>query len=236
LAGFGKKEVKKIHKTEKTISAIKIIKYLPSILIKPPGYFDSNQTYISLFYLLFSCKLVRKYPREVVNKYSFNPYSKIFPQLFVREKERIKDALGAANTIEHVGSTAVPSLGGKGIIDIAIAVNKADLDLVTQQLTRLGYEFRPTFSTKDRYYFIIYLPDPEEGTRRYHVHLTYPESNEWKKLIGFRDYLRTHPEMAHEYAEIKKKAASEANQDGKKYRALKEYFFEKVSARIILIQ
>src|SRR5258708_39095278 len=97
-----------------------------------------------------------------MKKYVFKPYSKIFPELFEKEKQRILVHVKTALTIEHIGSTAVPDLGGKGIIDIAIAVNKQELDSVSKQLQSLGYEFRPTFSTPDRLYFIIYLPDPEE--------------------------------------------------------------------------
>lgn len=127
-----------------------------------------------------------------MKKYVFKPYSKIFPELFQKEKKRISPNLKEFLAIEHVGSTAVPGLGGKGIVDIAIAVNKANMESTSKQLQELGYEYRPTFSTPDRFYFIIYLPDPEEESRRYHIHLTYPENNEWKELIGFRDYLRHH--------------------------------------------
>ena len=129
--------------------------------------------------------------------------------------------------IEHIGSTAVLGLGGKGIIDIAIAVARQEMDSVTRRLQNLGYEFRPTFSTPDRAYFVIYLPDPEEGTRRYHIHLTYPESRDWVGLVGFRDYLRNHPEAVQEYAAMKQKAALDADQDGEKYRKLKEPMFKK---------
>lgn len=149
-----------------------------------------------------------------MSKYVFKPYSSIFPELFNKEKSRIEPHLKKALAIEHIGSTAVCNLGGKGIIDIAIAVNKEDMDATSQQLQHLGYEFRATFSTPDRFYFIIHLPDPEEGNRRYHVHLTYPESSDWKGFICFRDYLRAHPENVQEYAEMKKRAAREANQEG----------------------
>ena len=82
-----------------------------------------------------------------MKKYVFKPDSKIFPELFLREKERISSRVKMALAIEHIGSTSVPNLGGKGIIDIAIAVHKQDMDSVSQQLQSLGYEFRPTFST-----------------------------------------------------------------------------------------
>ncbi len=162
-----------------------------------------------------------------MKKYVFKPYSNIFPELFSKEKERIASRVTKVIAIEHVGSTAVPGLGGKGIIDIAIAVPKEEIDSTIKELQSLGYEFRPSFSTPDRAYFVIFLPDPEEETRRYHVHLTFPESSEWENLIGFRDYLREHPEEGLEYAELKRKAALEANHEGEKYRKIKEPMFKK---------
>ncbi len=167
-----------------------------------------------------------------MKKYVFKPYAKIFPELFLKEKERIVSHVKAVLFIEHVGSTAVPNLGGKGIIDIAIAVHQRDMDAVSQQLQNLGYEFRPGFSTQERYYFIIYLPDPEEGQRRYHLHLTYPENSEWQRFIEFRDYLRSHPQEMEEYAEMKRQAALEANHNGEQYRKIKEPMFAKVSSLI----
>ena len=134
--------------------------------------------------------------------------------------------------IEHVGSTSIPGLAGKGIIDIAISVSKEEMEHASQILQKLGYEYRPTFSTPERFYFITYLADSEEGNRRYHIHLTYPSSKEWEKLIGFRDYLRTHPEAVEEYASIKKHAATIANQDGEQYRKMKEPMFQKINAFI----
>jgi len=163
-------------------------------------------------------------------KYTYRPYSHTFPFLFEKEKKRISSFLNMPLSIEHVGSTSIPDLGGKGIIDIAISVAKEDMGHVSEILQKLGYEYRPTFSTPNRMYFIAYLADSEEGNRRYHIHLTYPSSKEWKELIGFRDYLRTHPEAAKEYAAIKKHAASIANQDGKQYRKMKESIFEKIHA------
>jgi GrpB-like predicted nucleotidyltransferase (UPF0157 family) len=119
-------------------------------------------------------------------------------------------------------------LGGKGIIDIAIGVDQKEFDAVTKQLQELGYEFRPTRSSPERLFFRADLPDPEEGVRRYHLHLTYPESKEWKDFLFFRDYLRNHPEEVKHYAELKKKAAAEANEDGEKYRKFKESIFTKL--------
>lgn len=151
---------------------------------------------------------------HIMKKYVFRPYSKIFPELFQKEKERIASNVNLQLVIEHVGSTAVPGLGGKGIIDIAIAVDKENMESVSKQIQAIGYEFRPTFSTLDRFYFITYLTDSEEENRRYHVHLTYPENSEWKQFLGFRDYLRSHPKETKEYSELKEQAALEANGEG----------------------
>lgn len=58
--------------------------------------------------------------------------------------------------------------------------------------------------------------------------MTYPENHEWKELIEFRDYLRHHPEERKEYEELKKQAALEANDEGDRYRKLKEPMFKKI--------
>lgn len=169
---------------------------------------------------------------HVMKKYVFRSYSKIFPELFQKERDRIASHINLRLVIEHIGSTAVPGLGGKGVIDIAIAVDKKHIESVSKQLQAIGYEFRPTFSTPDRLYFIIYLADPEEEHRRYHIHLTYPENSEWKDFLGFRDYLRSHSKEAKEYAELKEQATLEANGEGEKYRKLKEPIFKKINSEI----
>lgn len=168
-----------------------------------------------------------------MTKYVFKPYNPNFPELFATEKTRIAAHSSVLLIIEHVGSTAVPGLGGKGIIDIAIAVQKDCMHIVAKELERLGYLFRKEWSTDERLFFRIDLPDAHEGAQRYHVHLTCAESDEWKNLIFFRDYLRTHPETAQEYALVKELAAQQAAYDalhtteaekevGEKYRQLKE--------------
>lgn len=167
-----------------------------------------------------------------MKKYVFKPYSKIFPQLFEKEKERILVHIKKTLLVEHIGSTAIPNLGGKGIIDIAIAVHKEDLESISKQLQDLGYEFRANGSTQDRLFFIILLPDSEEETRRYHLHLTYPDNSEWKAFIDFRDYLKDHPKELKEYEELKRKATLEANHMGELYRNIKEPIFKKISSLI----
>ena len=106
------------------------------------------------------------------------------------------------------------------------------MDSASKQLQNLGYELRPTGSTKDRLFFIIHQPDSEEETRRYHVHLTYPENSEWKEFLEFRDYLRKHPSELKEYADLKYQAALEADHEGERYRKIKEPIFKKIRSLI----
>ncbi len=167
-------------------------------------------------------------------KYVYKPYSDHFPDMFAREKTRLKSILNDKYIeIEHIGSTSVPGLGGKGIIDIGILVKKYDIDHVFHALESLGYIFRETGSSPERWFFRIDLPDMLEGVRRYHVHLTYPESTEWKKLITFRDYLRSHPDAVQEYAALKQKSAEEVNEDGALYRQKKAPFFDTILSQVL---
>ncbi len=161
-------------------------------------------------------------------KYIFKPYSRIFEELFSLEKSRISKQINKHLDIQHVGSTAVPGLGGKGIIDIALAVEKSALENTCAQLQELGYEYRADWSTQERLYFKIDLPDKEKSHRKYHVHLTYLESVEWKNLIWFRDYLRSHPVAIEEYARIKKIASELSQENGVEYRRIKDPFIKSI--------
>ena len=112
-------------------------------------------------------------------KYVYKPYNELFSELFLQEKTRLLSILNKeCIDVEHIGSTAVPGLGGKGIIDIGVTVAKENIDSASRKIESLGYVFRETGSSPERWFFRIDLPDPQEGIRRYHLHLTFPESIE----------------------------------------------------------
>lgn len=157
-----------------------------------------------------------------MERYVFRPYDPIFPKLFDEEKARLETFLGKEALVEHVGSTAVPGLGGKGFSDIAIAVDQDKLSDASTNLVEAGYEYRPDASTKDRWFHRLELPDQKEGYRRYHIHLTYPSSQDWKEMLAFRDYLRSYPDALEKYAEIKKHAAEISNEEREVYIKTKE--------------
>lgn len=163
-----------------------------------------------------------------MNKYVFRPYNAIFTQLFDREKNRLSSYLTKDYLIEHIGSTAVTNLGGKGIIDIMVSTDKADLSEVSQKIQKASYEYREVASTPTRLFFRINLEDPVDGTRRYHLHLVINDSKDWKESLAFRDYLKNNPDEAKKYNELKRKAAEDANQEGEIYKKIKKPFIKEM--------
>lgn len=159
-----------------------------------------------------------------MNKYVFKPYDPAFPKLFEEEKENLSKALTGDFQIEHVGSTAVPNLGGKGIIDIYIAVDKNKLEQAKSEIERAGYEFRSESSRHHKHFFF----KRQRGEQVYHLHLNYPQQDDWKFALVLRDFLKSHPEEVSEYAKVKQKASEEANEDKDKYMDIKSPIMQEI--------
>lgn len=168
-----------------------------------------------------------------MNKYAYKPYNSTFPQLFEAEKERLKKHLSGSYQIEHIGSTSVPSLGGKGIIDIMIAVPKEQMEAFSQQAQKAGYIFRPLASTETRLFLRTEYPEDFEKEQAYHLHITFPESDDWKEALVFRDYLRTHSEDLRRYEEIKIEASKMANENTDKYKRIKEAILNEILSKAL---
>jgi GrpB-like predicted nucleotidyltransferase (UPF0157 family) len=164
----------------------------------------------------------------VKQKYKFKPYKKNYPALYKIEKQRLKQFLPHNSKIEHIGSTAIPGLGGKGIIDIVALVDKEELDRFRKILETKGYIYKPNVGNKDK---VSFVKDYKNGNslRRVHVHLTYKGSKTWTKTISFRDYLLKNKNIAKEYAKIKKEAAKLVDDSGKIYRKYKSSFVDKIT-------
>lgn len=161
------------------------------------------------------------------NKYKFIKYSKDFPNLYKKEKDKLMKILPKDVKMEHIGSTSVPGLGGKGIVDITIAVKKGK-NKIKNILLEKKYEIMPNASGDDRISFKKIYKNKRK-TRRVHVHLTAHDGKEWKGVIAFRDYLIKHSHIAKEYAKIKKEAVKIAKGEGKLYRKHKEAFIKKIT-------
>ena len=157
-------------------------------------------------------------------------YDPQWPILYEEEKRHILDAIGhVVVAVEHVGSTAVPGLGAKPIIDIMAAVR--DLDDAEQcfrPLQEIGYEYVPEHeaSIPERRYF---RKGPPEAHR--HLHMVELASGFWERHLLFRDFLRGRPEVATQYYQLKKRLAARYGSDREGYTEAKTAFIRWVEGR-----
>lgn len=155
-------------------------------------------------------------------------YDSQWPIQYEEEKDRIFRAIGhIVVAIEHIGSTAVPRLGAKPIIDIMIAVHQlTDAEKCIEPLKSISYEYVPKFedSFPERRFF--WKGPPKD--RKYHIHMVELKSDFWKRHLLFRDYLRTHPEVAQKYHHLKKELAAKHGSDRDAYTDAKTSFIKSV--------
>lgn len=130
------------------------------------------------------------------------PYDSRWPALYAAEARRLHEALGdVVSDIHHIGSTAVPGLSAKPIIDILLEVSSlAELDECSPILASFGYEAKGEHGIPGRRYF---RRDDEHGERTHQVHSFEASSGQADRHLAFRDYLIFHPQVAQAYAELK---------------------------------
>jgi len=162
-----------------------------------------------------------------MKKYVFRKYNPIYAKFFELEKKRLRKLLHKSAKIEHVGSTAIRNLGGKGIVDILIGVRKNGIRKTRINLEKAGYEFPEKAGSPERLFFEKDYPH-KNGERRIHIHLVAINGKDWKDILFFRDYLKTHPESAREYIRIKKESVKKALGSGEIYRKHKEKFIKNI--------
>ncbi len=151
-------------------------------------------------------------------------YHQIWPGLFAEEKKLLLGLLGERILeIEHIGSTAVPGLVAKPIIDVAVAVE--DLAVVKSFITPLSaedYEYKGEYGLPGRLLFVKGAP-----RNTHHLHAVERGSEHWRVWLAFRDYLREHPSEARRYAAFKKDLAKRYADDRPAYtRGKSDYVAE----------
>jgi len=159
------------------------------------------------------------------------PYDSAWPARFEAEATRARSALGdAALAIEHVGSTAVPGLAGKPVLDLAIAVrSEAAADTCIAPLERLGYEYRGPYGEDPRRRY--YVRDAGEA-RVAQIHLYVLPARAWEEKLAFRDALRADSSVAGAYAAEKYRVAEAVGWDKGAYSLAKGPFVERVLAAL----
>jgi GrpB-like predicted nucleotidyltransferase (UPF0157 family) len=159
------------------------------------------------------------------------PYDPAWPRRFEEECAVLAAVFaGSEAAIEHIGSTAVPGLGSKPVIDVMIGLR--DLAEAGRRKTALeatGYEYVPQYEKElpERRYF----RKPPIPPREFHLHCVVKGSDFWIRHLAFRDYLRFHPESAAAYYELKKELATRLSKE--KYTDAKSPFIEGILASAI---
>ena len=156
-------------------------------------------------------------------------YDPAWPAAYERERALIADALAdLVLAIEHVGSTAVPGLGAKPVIDITVGVRTlVDGEKCIGPVEELGYEYRGDGEIPGRHYFRKFT----RGERTHHLNIVEHEGEFWKRHILFRDYLREQPREAERYYELKVRLAEQFGTDRVGYTEAKTEFIESALAK-----
>lgn len=141
-------------------------------------------------------------------------YDADWPCAFEERTQPMRTALGdVALRIDHIGSTAVPGLCAKPIIDVQISVADFDpLDAYRAPLVGLGYQFRADNAERTKRYF-----RERQGGQRTHVHVRRAGSFSEQFALLFRDYLRSHPADVSEYCALKLRLAGKHRHDRRAY-------------------
>lgn len=151
------------------------------------------------------------------------PYDDKWPEEFETESLLISRILnGVVMAVHHIGSTAVPGLSAKPVIDIMLEVSDIhELDTCNEAMSRAGYVARSENGIKERRYFT------KGGDKRsYQLHAFATGNIQLLRHLAFRDYLLNNREIAAKYAEIKYTAALLSGNEPHRYSALKASFIE----------
>ncbi len=162
-------------------------------------------------------------------------YNKEWPQIAEQEIKKLYSILPTQHIIDiqHVGSTAIPGMSAKPVIDIQIAVDSlsAIKPIAIKVLKELGYEYWDKNPDQERLFFAKGMP-PFGVKRTHHVHIFEPSSPHWREKILFRDYLRAHTEARLEYEALKKHLAQRYTYDREQYTSAKTEFINKILRQI----
>ncbi len=150
-------------------------------------------------------------------------YDPRWAELFRIEKTEIIEHMGdSALAVEHVGSTAMPGMVAKPILDLMVAVDSIDdFDRFTPTLEKLDCQFMR--DNRDEQEHVLYIKGPEEK-RTHYLKLTTIDSEFWKEHILFRDYLISHPVRAEQYKELKRHLLAKHKGARENYTKDKETF------------
>ena len=180
----------------------------------------------------------RRVEQAVHEEIEIIAYDSSWPESFRREAKRLKRYLptGTVRHIEHFGSTAVPGLAAKPIIDMLVEVSKLRVarEQIAPILKKQGYDYvwRPSLGDDVPPWYAFFIKRNANGVRTHHIHMMTRHRNfarHWERL-AFRDYLIAHPKVSRQYAGLKIELAKQYPTDRIAYTKAKRDFIERITA------
>lgn len=149
---------------------------------------------------------------------------------FLSESERIKSAIDDPSIrIEHIGSTSIPNIYAKPILDMAILCGEKGLENLAEALVKLGYEYRGQFDDEIGHFYAVL----DKGNIRYCQAHIYTEANaDWFSKLKFRDVLRENADLAKEYNDYKIELAKRVSSK-KEYAEIKNKWVDKFILKVL---
>ena len=175
-----------------------------------------------------------KVARVLAEEIEIVPYDSAWPRMFQEERERLLTLLPheLVRRIEHFGSTAVPGLAAKPVVDMLVEVT--DLDDTRARIAPipegLGYDYfwRENHGQTAQFYAWFIGRDALTKRRTCHIHMVENDFPNWEALL-FRDFLIQHPEVAQEYAALKQRLAVQFRHDREAYTEGKGEFVTRIT-------
>lgn len=158
--------------------------------------------------------LEERIKRVLQDNVSLVPYDPAWPRMFADEKKHLLACLpsGLIRRIEHFGSTAIPGMAAKPIVDMLMEVSSLDETrvIIAPVLEAQGYDYfwRATHGAAGPPFYAWFIKRDAAGVRTHHIHMVERDFEHWDRLL-FRDYLIEHPETAKEYENLKLALARE---------------------------
>lgn len=152
---------------------------------------------------------------------------------FKEEKKAIVERLEESIvSIDHIGSTAIPNIVAKPVIDILIGIKSLDQsEKISSTMKELGYEYVEQIESHFPERRLFFKPPTSKGKRQFNVHIWEHQSTGWKEMLLFRDYLLSHPESAKEYEFVKKYLAKRFPNNETAYSIGKEGYMQVILRR-----
>ena len=155
--------------------------------------------------------------------YSVVPYDPAWVNKFEELKKKIQTVFGEkALTIEHIGSTSIPGMSAKPVIDVLVTVTKFEsFEKEKEHMAKLGYEYGDNYIADET---VIFFKTEDGDRKTENIHICVRESYMANRFIRTRNYLRNHPDRAKEYSDLKVTLWKDMPDDYPAYREAKRAF------------